>query len=234
MQGCSHDYIRLLWRLGSCHTDLLLKALSEACHQGGTTRQHDVAVKVSAQVLVTHLDTAVRDGGESIFVQARQRGVKDDFRGRDALMQVDLYDLAAGQLVAALLLRETILPGAVLLAVVLGHMAHSLFHLAHLLEVLLLDGHFGGHELINQFLSDVLPRHIQLKDSVGQCVALENGDCVGGALARFSDEARSGARGEEGEGGRVNESKALDLEVFEHHLANFLLVLLRVHGAVGH
>ena len=91
---------------GSKRLDFLLHAGVDTIKHGGTTRQHDVAIQVLADIDIALHDGVIGGGMHASRLLANERGLEQDFRAAETLV-ANSDNLAVGQLVITLALMRS-------------------------------------------------------------------------------------------------------------------------------
>ena len=212
--------------------ELLGHALSNAREHGGSTRQHDVGVQVTADV-----DVALHDGLESAVMDARglladQRGLEQHLRAAEAFA-ADNDHVTIGELVR--LLQGGRLGGSLgLLVIVKGDVGELLLDVTD--DFTLGSGGEGVTTLgqdLHEVVSQITAGKVKTHDGVGKSIALIDGDSVGNTITRVKHAASGAARGVQGEHGLDVDVHGRDVEGLEHDLGHALTVGLGVEGSLS-
>jgi len=213
-------------------SELLLHAVGDAVEHGGAAGEHDVAVKVLADV-----DVALHDGVEGGLVdasvlEAEKVGLEESLGAAEAL-RADGDHLHVGKLVG-LLEAGGGRSGLHLLLEVEGDIGELLLEVAH--DFALGGGGEGVATLVEDLhhvVGEIAAGEIKTEDSVGKRVALIDRDGVGHTIAGVHDDAGGAAGSVQGEHGLDGDVHGGGVEGLEHDLGHLLAVGLGVHGRLG-
>ena len=114
---------------------------------------------------------------------ANERWLEHALSRGDALALTDFDDVAAGQLVGSLFLGQVVVAPFLLFVEVARHVAHLLLDVANVVIVAFINRQLGLHELLHEFVCDILSGYFDGLHGVRQSIALEHGHCVGYTLA---------------------------------------------------
>merc|ERR1712178_289137 len=209
--------------------DLSLETLWHVGEHGGTTRHHDVAEEVFADVEVAVVNSLLGQLVQTHHLLAVQGRLEHELRATDHLV-VHGHDGAVRHLELLLLASE----GIDLLAEVHGHVAEVLLDL---LGRLALGGGGQGDLGLLEDLADVVGEvttsQVVALDGVGHGVTLVDRDGVGHTITTIDDNTSGTARGVQGEHSLDGNIESTSVEGLEDDLGHALTVLLRVHRSLG-
>jgi len=176
---------------GSKGSELLLYAVNNARQPGGAARELNMAVELWTGVNVALHDGVVDDLVDTSRLDVNERGLEESLR-RSETFAVDGDDLTVRQLVGLLNARGRG-SGLHLLLIVKSDIAEVLLDATH--DLPLRSGGEGVATPRERMSMSVQSHHgqIEMKDGMGQTIALEGGHSVGHTITRAEGNAGGAA-----------------------------------------
>merc|ERR1719508_683886 len=208
-------------------SDLLLHAVSNTRVHCGTSRHHNVGVKVLTNVHIALHDGVVGCLMDPCSFHSQERWLEESLRTPEPLI-AHSDDLAVRKLIR-LLKRAGASSCGHLLFIVQGNIAELLLDVPDNLS--LSSGGEGVPSLsedLHQVVSQVPASQIQPEDGMGQGISLVDGDSMGDSIPRVHHNAGGSARGVKRKDSLDSDIHGGSVECFKHDLSHFLSVGFRV------